>query len=269
MKIIFLLWILVLLISCDLGNKKSQNVNQPTEFENDVNAIFSKDTLKENDIIKVNPYHNGRLTENFEPNQKDFSKEFFELRTRDSNNFLDSLYRFNCSNIWLDQNENDGILGLDYKYLTMKFNNIVKKDSVTYFIQGKSKVGKNICDFEGEIILKYAHKSKHTDLPNITQGSLAGIYELRENAKQKYSGIFKGTFESFFLIDSLNNIHKDQLFEYADIYYNNSFVGTWEGYKDKNIKKCIWGDERLPFTFDYDIGDGEMIINEKYLKNKN
>jgi hypothetical protein len=53
----------------------------------------------------------------------------------------------------------------------------------------------------------------------------------------------------------------------ADGYNNRTFVGTWISYSMKAVKKCIWGDYRLPFTFDFDCGDGEMHVCEKYVQN--
>jgi hypothetical protein len=53
----------------------------------------------------------------------------------------------------------------------------------------------------------------------------------------------------------------------ADGYYNNTFVGTWKEYKTGKILKCIWGDGRLPYCFDFDGGAGELIPNDKYVAN--
>lgn len=47
---------------------------------------------------------------------------------------------------------------------------------------------------------------------------------------------------------------------------NRTYVGIWQSYGDPTVvKRCIWGDYRLPFSFDFDIGDGEMGINPKYI----
>jgi hypothetical protein len=59
----------------------------------------------------------------------------------------------------------------------------------------------------------------------------------------------------------------DESMDIADGYWNRTFVGTWTEYKTQKSKKCIWGDYRLPFTFDFDCGDGEMVICDKYVKN--
>lgn len=42
---------------------------------------------------------------------------------------------------------------------------------------------------------------------------------------------------------------------------NRSYVGTWQSYKNPaTVKRCMWGDNRLPFRFDFDIGAGEIAI---------
>lgn len=52
--------------------------------------------------------------------------------------------------------------------------------------------------------------------------------------------------------------------EGGDGYNNRNYVGIWLSYKTKAVKKCILGEYRLPYTFDFDIGDGEMRVNPKY-----
>lgn len=43
-----------------------------------------------------------------------------------------------------------------------------------------------------------------------------------------------------------------------------NYVGIWQSYKAKAVKRCVWGDYRLPYTFDFDIGSEDMRINPKY-----
>ena len=213
------------------------------------------------------PYYNGHLHENFNPQQKDFSKEFFELRTQDSNNFKNQISSLDCSNVWSKESLKNGIIGLNYRTINIEYEKVQKINKYKYSILGKSRVKKNICDFEGYLMIKHVHLYENSDVLDIKQGKIIGSYELKENPKQKHSGVFKGTFESYFYFESDSIIKLDNLFDGADGYHNNSFVGTWESYNNSKIKKCIWGDYRLPFTFDYDVGDGEMIINEKYREN--
>ncbi len=53
----------------------------------------------------------------------------------------------------------------------------------------------------------------------------------------------------------------------ADGFSNNQFTGSWTSYKTNASKKCNWGDYRIPECGDLDIGAGEFIVNEKYIKN--
>ena len=72
----------------------------------------------------------------------------------------------------------------------------------------------------------------------------------------------------FSLIDhEKRSIKIDESFGIADGYYNRTYVGIWKSYKTDKKKKCIWGDHRLPFTFDFDCGDGEMRVCDKYVAN--
>ena len=48
----------------------------------------------------------------------------------------------------------------------------------------------------------------------------------------------------------------------ADGYENRSFAGTID--IDGKKELCMWSDYRMPYRFDFDTGDGEMMINPKY-----
>ncbi len=51
----------------------------------------------------------------------------------------------------------------------------------------------------------------------------------------------------------------------ADGYDNRNFVGTWQSYNNPALlKRCIWGDFRLPYSFDFDFGVGDIGVNPKY-----
>ncbi len=57
------------------------------------------------------------------------------------------------------------------------------------------------------------------------------------------------------------------MFSFGDGFKNNQFVGTWKSYKNKVVKKCHWGDYRIPDCGDLDIGVGDISINKKYVRN--
>ena len=54
----------------------------------------------------------------------------------------------------------NGVLGNDFRRIEVYFYpDAVKSDSVTYFVKGRTKVKKNVCDFTGEVkIKKIYHK---------------------------------------------------------------------------------------------------------------
>ena len=122
----------------------------------------------------------------------------------------------------------NGVLGNDFKRIEVYFYpDAIKTDSVTYVVRGRTKVKKNVRDFAGEVKIKKIYHIFTDDVPNTIR---------------------------------VDNREQD-----GDGYMNRSFVGTWQSYKNSAIvKRCMWGDGRLPFRFDFDIGNGEMKVNPKY-----
>lgn len=231
-------------------------------------------TLKPDNPAHFDPYYNGHLCENFNPNQIDFSKNYFELRTKyylQDSNELKEILKYDFSPIWLTGNfEQNGIIGQNYQRIQFHIDEVKKSKSPgTYLILGKSKVNNNICTFKGEIYLitNFLYDScEYSEIKNC--GQLFANYILYEDSTQNFSGVFKGVTEcSFYLDKSDKQMHVDESNSIADGYWNRSFIGTWTNYKSKQTKKCIWGDYRLPFTFDFDCGDGEMHVCDRYKEN--
>jgi hypothetical protein len=232
--------------------------------------------LPKNHEAHFDPYYNGHLCENFNPRQIDFSQEYLKLQINsiskvatevtskitDYSLDLDSLFNTN-------QTQQNGVIGTQNNRIRIHISETKqdKNDDLTFLIYGVSNVNGNICNFSGKIKILNAFETLENYEFN-GQGELFAQYELFEDSTQNHSGFFKGTFECAIQIDHSNKTLKlDESFAIADGYYNRSYVGTWTDYKTHKIKKCIWGDYRLPFTFDFDCGDGEMHICEKYAKN--
>lgn len=227
--------------------------------------------LPKDDEAHFDPYYNGHLCENFDPKQNDFRKEYLQLRTRHGGlDKLIDLRTFDFSSIWLtDDNQQNGVIGLDCKRIKIHISNVTKesKDNLLYRVVGKSNVGGNICDFSGQIKLIHAYQTE-SDAGYEFSGNLFAEYVFYEDKSQNHVGTFQGIFECFFYLDRKNKkALLDESADIADGYFNRTYVGTWKGYNSKTTKKCIWGDYRLPFTFDFDCGDGEMIICDKYVQN--
>jgi hypothetical protein len=190
-----------------------------------------------------------------------------------------SLNDFNFSPLFMhtDNSVIYGFIGDNYQRIHIKFITITKKQSSPdiYLVSGKSMVKNNICDFRGTItvsnIRKYKSMSygvddeyKHKGIKG--QYVILGSYSLSETFTQAHSGTFKGVFQSNLYLDKNNKVHYDDISSNSDGYTNNQFVGQWVAYQGNIIKKCNWGDFRVPNSGDLDIGAGEFSPNEKYLQ---
>lgn len=162
-----------------------------------------------------------------------------------------------------------GYIGENYQRFYIHFNSVIQNpiNKLTYFVYGKSKVKKNICEFQGLIEIKSCEVYFDEIFPNIKQGIIKGEYEFYENPKEKGSGIFKGTFETEIYIDKKGKINYNTLYFVADGYQNNQFEGIWSSYTTKESKKCNWGDYRIPDSKNLDFGAGEFGVSDKYIEN--
>lgn len=91
-------------------------------------------------------------------------------------------------------------------------------------------------------------------------------YEFYENPVTEHTGVFKGILRSDWYLDKNNNLNYDDLSLGADGFFNNQFVGNWASYKAKKPLICNWGDFRIPYSDDLDVGTAEFAPSDKYLK---
>jgi hypothetical protein len=196
-----------------------------------------------------------------------------ELRKNDlsASEFQSLLKKYNFSDIFTctDNSAVYGFIGDNFQRIHIKFIKVSKSKTVTgvYDIYGKSMVKNNIDDFHGILSITKIRIYKniclgvdnmYKDSGIKAEGRLIGTYQFSENTQQNHSGIFKGTFQSDFFIDKNNKICYDSLSMVSDSFTNNRFVGTWTSYDGNLIKKCNWGDYRIPNSGDFDIGAGDF-----------
>jgi hypothetical protein len=259
----------ILCLLTTLINVKAQNQDKTPKGFCETNSC----RLPKEHEAHFDPYYNGHLCENFDPKQSDFSNEYLRLRTRYvTQNIVRDLANFDLSSIWLTlDDQQNGVIGLDYKRIRFFIGKVTKDktDYLLYYVEGKSNVNGNICDFKGNIKILNAYEfSIGADSEHENSGKLLAEYNFYEDKTQKSVGSFKGIHESFYYLDSKTKKgFIDESSAIADGYFNRTFIGTWTSYNTKAIKKCIWGDYRLPFTFDFDCGDGMMIVCDKYVQN--
>jgi hypothetical protein len=231
--------------------------------------------LPAEDPAHKDPYFNGHLCENFNPKQADFSQEYYSLQMEKYKSLgeqLAPLHAFDFADALVSGPvEQNGIIGLDYERIRFHFDSLKKHPTIlgAYTVYGKSRVKDNVCRFAGEIqLLNLFLVGGAPRNDGYAGGNMLGSYTLWEDSVQFHSGWFQGVFEAAILLNvTSGKMELEQQFEDADGYSNRTFVGIWTSFDTKEAVKCIWGDYRLPFVFDFDEGDGERYINEKYRKN--
>ena len=196
---------------------------------------------------------------------EDCTQQFIDGKLQLEPTFLKTYNYFNDHSYDAPVN---GVIGNDFERIEVYFYpNPVKTDSVTYSIKGRTKVKKTICDFTGEVRIKKIYHVYDRDLDFPYHYVIISDYTLKEDALQKGSGEFQGIMGAYGFIsyDTPDVIKIDNSNQDVDGYMNRSYVGIWRSYNNPAVvKRCIWGDSRLPFRFDFDIGDGDIVVNPKY-----
>jgi hypothetical protein len=161
-----------------------------------------------------------------------------------------------------------GYIGANYPRLHVHFISAIQNpnNKLQYFIYGKTKVKKNICEFQGTITINESRTYDEGDIPTLKQGYVKGQYEFFENPNQKHTGKLKGNFQSNFYIDEKGALKYDALMFVSDGFKNNQFEGIWTNYKSGVSKKCNWGDYRIPDSRGFDIGTGEFNVDKEYVE---
>jgi hypothetical protein len=174
-----------------------------------------------------------------------------------------------------------GFIGDNYQRIRIKFITVTKdtSDPGTYHIYGKSMVKNNIDEFSGTIKISAIRKFKPLQHGCEDESKykgykgefiLLGDYTFRENSTQNHAGVFKGSLRSDFFINKNDEIQYDDIEDCSDSYTNNQFVGQWTAYKGSVIKRCNWGDYRIPNSGNFDIGAGDFSpggYDGKYVQN--
>ncbi len=196
---------------------------------------------------------------------EDCTQSFIDGKLRLEPTFLKTLSYWGAKTFDAPVN---GVLGNDFRRIEVYFYpDVTKTDSVTYSVRGRTKVKKNVCDFVGNVRIKKIYHIWERDVDSPDYYVIIADYLLKEDARQKGSGEFSGIFGAYGYVtkDAPTHIKVDNIDQDGDGYMNRSFVGTWQSYNNpKLIKRCMWGDNRLPFRFDFDIGAGELVVNPKY-----
>lgn len=194
-------------------------------------------------------------------------------QTRETSDFLEKCKTHDFSKLWtltqfqieggpttIDRAEPLGYIGENYQRFYIHFISVIKNPNSKseYFVFGKTKVKDNVCSFHGTINITSSRTYDKGDYPPLKQGYIKGDYEFFEDSNQKGAGILKGKFSTDFYIDEKGILNYDALMFGADGFENNQFEGTWTSYTGNTVKKCNWGDYRIPDSSELDVGAGEF-----------
>ncbi len=221
-----------------------------------------------------------------------FLKYQYSDRYIDKGDIKSELINYNFSPLWILPGSTDidyqvsgftntrqelkGFIGKDFQRIYIHFIQITKNEDNPneYFVNGKSNVKGNICDFMGTMKIKLAREITFDYHPgedflvNIDsvkkQGVIICEYNFYENSTQEHSGKFSGILITLFYIDSNDKLKYNAIKGFSDSYINNQFIGNWTSYKTKKSKVCNFGEWRIPNSGDLNIGAGEFYPNEKY-----
>ncbi|UOQ64677.1 hypothetical protein [Hymenobacter volaticus] len=191
---------------------------------------------------------------------------------------LESYRQYDFSPLWLSSNNESvfGFIGDNYQRLQIKVLTARPdpQQPGRYFVTGKSKVGENVLPFQGTLRLLHVREAIKLPLgldgipvPAVKAGLVLVEYELREPINQPNTGVFKGVMHSNWYLNRKGKMQYNNIEKHSDAFANNQCVGTWESNKTKQVKRCNWGDSRIPMCGDLDQGAGEFSPSDKYVAN--
>jgi hypothetical protein len=161
-----------------------------------------------------------------------------------------------------------GFIGAGYQRFEIHLASAVKDPTnpTRYRVTGKTRVRENVVPFSGTIDIEGAKLAPDVDLPDEQLGFLVGRYRFAEDRRAAGSGRFEGTFRTDWVLGPKGKIRYFFLAN-TDGFSNNAFQGTWTSYRTGAVKKCNWGDYRIPGSDELDYGAAYFHPADRYVKN--
>jgi len=192
-------------------------------------------------------------------------------------NQISKYLKYDFSTLLIPRRTFLGFIGDNYQRLNIYFTSISKSDSdeSLFLVKGISLVENNKCEFKGTIKVTQIreYETLHFGVDDNfkkagikAQGVLIGTYRFEESKEQKHSGTFEGIAALNWVQDQYDILHYDSILSFSDRYRNNQYVGKWTEYGSDKSMVANWGEFRIPFSGDLDIGAGEFSPNPKYRK---
>jgi hypothetical protein len=211
-------------------------------------------------------------------------KPRYAIDTLRPENALDRYLNYDFSSLLVPRSQFLGYIGNDYRRLRIRLNNVHRESdkSLVYLVTGVSEVARApgvfpFNDFRGTITVFQVreYKAMHYGADNFyesekprAEGVFIGHYKFEEERSQPNSGVIEGIVTVNWVLDRYGVVQYDDIeSQSSDNYRNSQYVGTWTSYKGGKAKAANWGEERIPFSGDLDMGAGEFSANPKYRDN--
>ncbi len=174
-----------------------------------------------------------------------------------------------------------GFIGKNYQRFYIHYIS-VKRDTgnhYVYQVTGKTKTKDTARNFKGTITVVKARVCKepvkmlvhddHNKLHEIPfrQGVAYCDIKFTEDTAAHGSGTITAKLTTRFYLDSNQHIFYDNLENLSGRNCNNQVAGLWKLNKGDSIKRCNWGDYRIPYSGDLDVGAGGFCPADQYLDN--
>ena len=190
-------------------------------------------------------------------------------------NLADKYSKYDFAKLLIPRSQFLGYIGDNYQRLFI-YLNLISRDPIDkkkYHVHGASEVRGDKRSFDGEIVvttireyleMHYGVDDEMKPAGIKREGLLVGRYNFKQQDNQTPGGTFEGIVTLYWYVDRKGNIRYDDIEHESDNYINNQYVGTWIA-SDSNEKEVAnWGEYRIPFSGDLDIGAAEFSADPKY-----
>jgi len=167
------------------------------------------------------------------------------------------------------QDEQIGFIGDDYERLRLRFMSVIRNSDnpFEYFLYGKTSVSGSVCEFQGSLSISETGFYENQPEKMFKHGFIAGEIVLFEDPACLHSGVFRGSFQTDFYLDSTWTFYYNNLSKGSPQYRNNQFEASWYSYTTDDVLSTGWGDGRIPSSGPLDAGYTRFKPAMEYLPN--
>lgn len=196
--------------------------------------------------------------------------QFLNYNEKEYTDYYNETKELDLSELWMNEQHQEhfiGFIGEGYQRIYLHIDLVVKNKSnnISYFVKGQTKVKNNRTAFMGSINILHSKVFSKQENPT-KRGFLIASYEFFEIPSETHRGSFTGVTTMKWYINNKNEVCYDDTDKEEDIYYSNcEFVGTWKQYNSDNELICNWGQYRIPYAMELDVGVESFLPADEFI----